>query len=85
MVVAISIFDTLAFLSSSSPDGIAQNIRTDARTHADHYATEECTNEHAHVYSARRLCTVQHRGRIFFRQHFLAIPVEKIAFSPIEK
>lgn len=62
MVIAISIFDTLAFLSSGSSGEISCNIRT--HRHANHDFTEECTNEHAHNYSVRRLCTIQHTRAI---------------------
>lgn len=61
MVIAISIFDTLAFLSSGSGE-ISCNIRT--HRHANHDFTEEYTNEHAHNYSVRRLCTIQHTRAI---------------------
>lgn len=62
MVIAISIFDTLAFLSSGSSGEISRNIRT--HRHANRDFTEECTNEHAYVYSIRRLCTIQHTRAI---------------------
>lgn len=49
MVIAISIFDTLAFLSSGSSGEISRNIRT--HRHANHNFTEECTNEHTHTFT----------------------------------
>lgn len=51
MVVAISIFDTLAFLSSASLNGISRNICTHTYTHTHTHEPQKNVQTNTHTFT----------------------------------